>query len=46
MYETSEFHLAVVVYSDYAQRTPKRRKNISHAMSHTSLFLPCFDLHG
>ena len=33
MNETNRFHFAVGLYSDYAQRTSKCGKNISHAYS-------------
>ena len=49
MYKTNRFHLAVRVFSDKAQRTSKRGKNISHtstpaAQWRTCLFLPGFDV--
>ena len=31
LYKTNRFHFPVVLYSDNAQRTSKRGKNISHA---------------
>ena len=44
LYKTNGFHFAVSLYSDNAQRTSKRGKNISHAAGRTSLFSPRFDV--
>ena len=43
LYKTNKFNFAVSLYSDNAQRTSKRGKNISQAASRTSSFSPRFD---